>query len=1333
MACAPASGDESTCYMERITHIKIARVFALAGVSLALALFALGALVTLTSPARADSRPDAPVAPAQPTLPPSAPLSQGDISVVKSASTVLAPANGATVADGGWITYTITVQNNTQNTLTDVSIKDTLPPSTFDEASIECLGGYPCYKVQQTTEITDPLGGSPILINVTSQITWEIGSLAPSQVISRQLRGRVVCRSDGYNFENSATVRYFLSEFNYEASNPVATTVLVVPPAEQGETQLSNGPTWCSTEGTWGTYDMDWGDYDADGDLDLVLGSTADGAVIYRNDGGQLTRLGRLYSGFVYGVRWADFDNDGLLDVLVTGPNVWGTPSASPPGSGYVSYPNTGYNYIYRNTGSAFVLHDSGGGYTFQSNDRVFRAAVADYDGDGDVDIAVASLLYYNGGCGLTLYKNINPANLGNPPPGNDVFQSAINWGTTNVICLIVNEPVYSIAWGDYNNDGRLDLAVGTDGQIRLFGQDSSHNFPATSYTFTDVSGTPYDLAWGDYNNDGLLDLAAAVYYGQVKIYRNTGGTFGSTAETTISSGWTLAVDWVDVNGDGWLELVMGDRQPKIYAPLVSASTPILTLPITSNSWVFRIRGVDVDNDGDKDLAFTDYGGRSLLFTTFAPFLDSELTPIDGSLPATSVAWGDAGGGGLDFLLGASASPNKLYHNNNGTFPSSSEFNLNGRSVAFGDVNGDRQIDVAFGRNGQNHIYRNGSYGSSSWQSGDYYNTYGLSFGDFDQDNEGWLDLVAGNSNGPNVLYLNRKNGNWLNPSPVWTSTLTDDTRGVAWGYYDTDLLPDFAAANNGQPARIYRNDGYNRFDVAQTLPLTTSGRSVAWGDYDGDGDMDLALGNYGQPVQIYRNDGGSLALVWTAPVTRNTTSVAWGDWNNDGRLDLAVGNNGQPNQVYANLGSTSGSPNLFWLWQSAAAYDTQSIAWGDADGDGDLDLAIAATGQSGFYRNGYVAPAHLSNRYMPLPLNSTYLFIEPPVPAAGMFWHRTVLSESTSLRIPINFTVYDPDGPLQNGSRYDLSAVAGQYAITAGLKYEFSLGGGGGWQSATGTLSYDTGTKLYTFEWGAGLDLAASSEAVSDDVRFRISTVHKNKGGRVQRAMTSAISPPFRIRNLSCVWPEDALITYQPPITSGVTSVYSGSVTAYTSQVFFAWDFGDNNPPANTGWMMPHTYATGGTYVITLTVTGSACPVDRSTFATATVTVVAGPVLTGTVYLPIVVKSSVGGAAGTTIQGAGATLRLHQVTGLEGNVRAGEGTLLRWQPGAAGDAVLGYRVYRSRIGSPAFQLLAEVPPAITDYTDATAMCGYAYFVTAYSAQGESLPSTSSYYGPPCR
>jgi hypothetical protein len=311
-----------------------------------------------------------------------------------------------------------------------------------------------------------------------------------------------------------------------------------------------------------------------------------------------------------------------------------------------------------------------------------------------------------------------------------------------------------------------------------------------------------------------------------------------------------------------------------------------------------------------------------------------------------------------------------------------------------------------------------------------------------------------------------------------------------------------------------------------------------------------------------------------------------------------------------------------------------------------------------------------------------------------------------------------------------------------------YSVDGGGSWQPTTrGTLSYDPGTRRYLFEWQAGEDLTSPGQAASDDVRFRISTAHQNKNGRVQRARTSAVSPPFRVRNLSCVWPEDAWIVPPSSITAGVEAMFEGWVAQAGSsgpsgQVFFSWDFGDGNPPPTTGWLMPHTYETDGTYVITLMVTETPCPVDRSTFATTTVTVRAAPTaaMTRTVYLPIILKSGVSsGSIGTPVPETG-VLRLDigpespaQVTGLVGGAQPGEGTTLHWRLNPADDGVLGYRIYRSSVETPGFRRLAAVPATVSAYTDRAAACGYAYFVTAYNAQGESLPSTSSYYSPPCR
>ena len=94
------------------------------------------------------------------------------------------------------------------------------------------------------------------------------------------------------------------------------------------------------------------------------------------------------------------------------------------------------------------------------------------------------------------------------------------------------------------------------------------------------------------------------------------------------------------------------------------------------------------------------------------------------------------------------------------------------------------------------------------------------------------------------------------------------------------------------------------------------------------------------------------------------------------------------------------------------------------------------------------------------------------------------------------------------------------------------------------------------------------------------------------------------------------------------------------------------------------------------------------------------------------------------------------QVTGPQGEVHTQRGsTYLEWSPSPAADSVLGYRIYRASREEAGvdFQVLDTVLAEVHSYTDQTAACGYMYFVTAFNAAGESLPSTASYFSPACR
>jgi beta-glucosidase len=270
-----------------------------------------------------------------------------------------------------------------------------------------------------------------------------------------------------------------------------------------------------------------WGDYNNDGHLDLAvcgMAGTTNITTIYRNNGdGTFTDIGAGLAGVYNGsLAWGDYNNDGHLDLAVCG--MAGT---------------TNITTIYRNNGDG-TFTDINAGLT---GVRYGSVAWGDYNNDGHLDLAV---------CGMVGTTNITKIYRNN---GNGTF--------TDVGAGLTGVSRGSLVWGDYNNDGHLDLAVcgmvGTTTSITTIYRNNGDN------TFTDIgAGLPgvflSSLAWGDYNNDGYLDLAVCGYTGSgmiTKIYRNNGdGTF-----TDIGAGLPGvrfgSLAWGDYDNDGNLDLAV--------------------------------------------------------------------------------------------------------------------------------------------------------------------------------------------------------------------------------------------------------------------------------------------------------------------------------------------------------------------------------------------------------------------------------------------------------------------------------------------------------------------------------------------------------------------------------------------------------------------------------------------------------------------------------------------------------------------------------------------------------------------------------------------------------
>jgi hypothetical protein len=334
--------------------------------------------------------------------------------------------------------------------------------------------------------------------------------------------------------------------------------------------------------------------------------------------------------------------------------------------------------------------------------------------------------------------------------------------------------------------------------------------------------------------------------------------TFTRRAE--FGSGPTIGIAWGDFNRNGTLDLAIGNCCGGVNEHYINNGDGTFTRRVRFGSGnSFAVVWGDYDNDDDLDLAVSKIG-QNYLYTFEGGGAFTERAEF-GVGNSAAMAWADADcDGDLDLAVGngiiATPQANRLYVNNgDGTFSGRDEFGLGStNTLAWGDFDNDGDPDLAVGNGGfrgeqQNYLYVNNGDGTfverAEFGMGD---TAAVAWAD--ADNDGWLDLAAGNWNaGQSYLYLNNRDGTFT-PRAVLG---VHDTNTVAWGDFDLDGDPDIAFGNgdftSAEQNHLYVNDGAGGFvDVPQFGVGSTD--SVAWGDFDGDGDLDLALGNEHSPPQ---------------------------------------------------------------------------------------------------------------------------------------------------------------------------------------------------------------------------------------------------------------------------------------------------------------------------------------------------------------------------------------------------------------------------------------------------------------------------------------------------
>jgi hypothetical protein len=648
--------------------------------------------------------------------------------------------------------------------------------------------------------------------------------------------------------------------------------------------------THCSTGS--GTADY----FNKDGNLDVALSSQV-GGVVNILIGGAAGSVQQIHS-YAVGqnpvtVLSGDFNGDGNDDLAVVnfGPLAGGTGSVSILlGIGDGSFQPA----VYYAVGTSPI-----------------SAVVGDFNGDGKLDLVVVNSGPSMGGSLSIL--------LGN---GDGTFQ--------NPTTITLGSSPQSIAIGDFNGDGKLDLAVGVlkssgGGMVSVFLGKGDGTFQnPVNYNGGD---SPFHMAVGDLNGDGKLDLVIANYYSNniSILFGNGDGTFRNAVFYAVGHEPNF-VGIGDVDGDGKVDLVVLNHQDQDFSILFGngdgtfRGTPLF---LTSTQPTF-IGGADLRGSGKPDVIIANQ------------FQDT-----------------------LSILL----------NNGNGTFQPPTQVNVERPdhtqegTIAFaaGDFNGDGKADIAVADYFSGRVSILLGNGDTTFQTPVVYPTAKdpsfVAVGDFNAD--GKLDLAVANLGdapgtgttlGSVSILMGNGDGSF---QPAVNLTAGSHPRVVAVGDFNGDGKLDLAVVNYGDPSivgdagdvEILLGNGNGTFQTPIKYVVGMNPNYLALGDFNGDGHMDMVVSTRGPSfsynIAVLMGTGtGTFQAPVLYPVDYGPQALAVGDINGDGKADIVVAHCcGAVDTTYL---LNNGDGTFATEVHLTAGPSPASLYLADFSGNGKLDLALA-------------------------------------------------------------------------------------------------------------------------------------------------------------------------------------------------------------------------------------------------------------------------------------------------------------------------------------------------------------------------------------------------------